>query len=75
MNIYLEALEHDMKLLELYSLCIIYNIIEMQNTEAEVQARIFGLDLDKNDRTHQSPIVFRNIYSSYYRRSIEYNRR
>lgn len=52
MNIYLTALEHDMKLLELYSLCIIYNIIEMQNTEAEVQARIFGLDLDKNDRTH-----------------------
>ena len=52
MNIYLKALEHDMKLLELYSLCIIYNIIEMQNTEAEVQAKIFRLDLDKNDRTH-----------------------
>lgn len=52
MNIYLTALEHDMKLLELYILCIMYNVIEMRNTEAEVQARIFGLDLDKDDRTH-----------------------
>lgn len=45
MNIYLEALEHDMKLLELYSLCIMYNIIEMQNTEAKVQANILRLEI------------------------------
>ena len=44
MNIYLTALEHDMKLLELYSLCIIANLIEMKNTEAKVQANIFRLE-------------------------------
>lgn len=45
MNIYLMALEHDMKLLELYALCIMANLIEMNNTEAKVHANIFGLEL------------------------------
>lgn len=45
MNIYLTALEHDMKLLELYSLCILSNLIEMQNAEAKVQANIFRLEI------------------------------
>lgn len=45
MDIYLKVLEHDILLLHLYSICIIANIIEMHNTEAEVQAKIFGLDI------------------------------
>lgn len=44
MNIYLKALEHDMKLLELYSLCIIANLIEIENVKAKTQANIFRLN-------------------------------
>ena len=41
---YFKALEHDAMLLNIYSLCILANIIDMYNTEAEVQRKILGLN-------------------------------
>lgn len=45
MNIYLTVLEYNMLLLNLYSIGILSNIIEMENTEAKVQANIFRLEI------------------------------
>lgn len=45
MNIYLTVLEYNMLLLNFYSIGILSNIIEMENTEAKLQANIFRLEI------------------------------
>lgn len=44
MDIYGLALIHDMALLRLYSLCIIANYLEINNSEAEVFSKICRID-------------------------------
>ena len=43
MNIYLKALEHDMKLLELYSLAIINNWLDIENSKAKSFSYIYRI--------------------------------
>lgn len=44
MNIYLKALEHDMKLLELYSLAIINNWLDIEISKGRVFKYIYRID-------------------------------
>lgn len=44
MNIYLKALEHDMKLLELYSLAIINNWLDIEISKERVFKYIYRID-------------------------------